>query len=145
MADRLTVDSHDAGSTIASEHREDVADALPCDVRIAAPEEAGSDRFLTIDEEERLGVFALEVLLDALGLIGVKKRETRLAGDRVPKERAELSIADQVDELVRIGEGMAVIGRQDDERVARRSRGDRTLQGFVEERGFGRVIRRLRP
>src|SRR2546428_11680490 len=74
----------------------------------------------------------------------MKERETRLSGDRVSKERPELLVAHEVDELVRIGKGMTVIGGKQDERVARGARRDLPFQGFVEEGSFARMIGRMR-
>src|SRR6266571_4185343 len=124
MTEGLSVHLHDARGAIAPEHREDLSDPLSRDIGFAAAEEAGRDRLLAIQKEEGLRIAALEVLLDAIGLVRVKECETRLSGDRVSKERPELLVAHEVDELVRIGKGMTVIGGKQDERVARRSRRD---------------------
>ena len=118
VTERLAIDFDDARGAITTEHREDFTDPLPREVGFAAPEEAGCDRFLAIQKEERRGIAALEVLFDAIGLVGVEERETRLTGDGVPKQRPELLVADQVDELVRVGERMAMVGRQQHKRVA---------------------------
>ena len=121
MSEGLAIDSYDARGAIATEHREDVSDPLPRDVGFAAPKKTGRDRFLAIQEEERRGVAPLEVLFDAIGLVRMQERETRLTRDWVAKQRAELLVADEVDELVRVSERVAMVGRQQHERVARRS------------------------
>ena len=80
----LAVDSDDARGAIAAEHRQDLANSVSGDIRIAAAEQASRDRFLSIQEEKRVGIAALEMLPDPIRLIRVKKRKTRLAGDRIP-------------------------------------------------------------
>src|SRR5438445_465788 len=85
------------------------------------------------------------MLLHAIGLIGVEKGEPRLAGDRVPQQRPQLVVADEIDELQRVGKGVAVIGREKNERLAGRPRGERALEGPIEEGGLGGMVPRLRP
>ena len=85
VSEGLAIHFHDARRAITSEHREDLPDALPHDLGVAAPEESGRDGLFPIEEEERLGIAALEMLLHAIGLIGVEKGEPRLASDRVPQ------------------------------------------------------------
>jgi hypothetical protein len=144
VTDCLSIDSHDAGATIAAQHRQDLSNSLPRDLGVAAPEESGRDGVVSIDEEKRLRIAAFEVLLDAVRLFRVKERKPRLSGDRVPQKRSQRSIADEVDHLVRIGEGMPVVGGQEDERVTGGSRSNGALQSLVEECGLCRVVSRLR-
>ena len=144
MTKRLAVDFHDARGAVAAQHREDFTDPLASDIRRAAAEESGRDGLLSIQEEERLRVAALEMLFHAIGLVGMQERETRLSGDRVPQERPKLLVSDEIDKPIGVGECMPVIGREDDERVARRSRPDCALQRLVEQSGLGRMVGRLR-
>src|SRR5207237_7839376 len=93
IAEGLAVDFDDARGAIATKHREDLADPLPRDPRIAAPEETGRDRLVPIEEEKGLGIAALEILFHALGLVRVQECEARFSGDGVPKEGAQLFVA----------------------------------------------------
>ena len=120
MTKRLAVDFDDARGAVAAQHRENFTDPLASDIRRAAAEESGRDRLLSIQEEERLGVAALEMLFHAIGLVGMKERETRLSGDRVPQKGPQLVVADEVDELEGVGERVAVIGGEDHQSVTRR-------------------------
>src|SRR6059036_1425419 len=87
MADGLAVDFDDARAAITTEHREDLSDPLPRDIRLAAPEEAGRDRLLAVQEEKGVGVETLEVLLHSIGVVGVQERKTRLSCDGIAKHR----------------------------------------------------------
>src|SRR5512132_1476031 len=84
------------------------------------------------------------MLLYAIGLVGVKERDARLAGDRVAEKRPELPVSHEIDEPIGVRERVAVVSGEDDERVARRSRSDRALQRLVEESGLGRMVGGLR-
>src|SRR3989442_462326 len=115
--------SHPLSPAIPRERGEGLSYPLPRDPGVAAPEQVGRDRFLAIQEEERARIAALEVLLYPIGLVGVKKGQTWLSGDGVAQQRPELLVTDEVDELVRIGERVAMVRSEQDERVAGRARG----------------------
>ena len=85
MSEGLAIHFHDARRAITAEHREDFPDPPPRDLGVTAPEEPGRDGLIAIEEEERVGIAALEVLFHAIGLIRVKECEARLPGDRVPQ------------------------------------------------------------
>src|SRR5207244_12213583 len=121
MPERLAVDSDDARGAITSEHREDLPDPLSHDLGVTAAEESGRDGLFAIEEEERLRIAALEMLLHSVGLICMEECEPRLPGYRVPQQRPQLVVADEVDELERVGEGVAVSGGEKNERFRGRT------------------------
>ena len=84
------------------------------------------------------------MLLHACGLVRMEEDEARLAGDGVPQERAQLVVGDEVDELVRVGEGVPVVGRENGERVAAGFAREGPGEVEVEERGLHRVLGRSR-
>src|SRR5438876_6415394 len=85
VSEGLAVHFHDARRAITSGHREDLSDPLPHDLRVTAPEESGRDGLFAIEEEERIRIAAIEMLLHSIGLIGVEECEPGLPGYRVPQ------------------------------------------------------------
>ena len=115
----LAVHADDARGAIVAEHREHLSDPLARERRIAAAEEPRLDRLIAVDQEERPGIGVFEVRLHVGRAIGVQEDEARLAGDRIAEQRAQLAVGLEVDEPGRVDARVAVVRRDDDERVAR--------------------------
>ena len=84
------------------------------------------------------------MLFHAIGLVGVEEGEARLTRDRIAQQVPQLAVADEVDEPVGIGRRVAVIGGKHHEGVAGLAPAQGALEGAVEQRGLGRVLRRPR-
>src|SRR2546423_15224303 len=119
VTEGLTVNANDARSAIVDQHREHLTDAPPRDLGIAPAEQSRIDRLVAVDEEERARIAALQVLLHARRLVGMQEDQARLARERITQEVAQLGIADEIDELVGVGEGVPVIGGEEHERGIR--------------------------
>src|SRR5688500_16650776 len=144
MEHSMAVHPHDRRPAVRADERAYLTDALAHERRVAASEHAGLDELVAVEDGERARVPLFEVALHVGGTIGVYENAARLARERVAEHGAQIGIGLEIDEARGIDARVAMICRQEDQRVATAGMRERAREREVEPGALGCLLARAR-